>query len=89
MRVLSEWYNPNTVIGEDGRGVSITAGGNSRWVEFKDIDGEIQWRRLNGAESGRSVGLTEGELEIFQRLPDAEIHTAVGNGVHIEQGQAL
>ena len=38
---LGEWYNPNTVIGEDGRGVSIAAGGNYRWVEFKDTDGEI------------------------------------------------
>ena len=55
---LGEWYNPNTVIGEDGRVVTITAGGNSRWVEFEDIDGVTQWRRLDGAESGRSVGLT-------------------------------
>ena len=44
---LGEWYNPNTVIGKDGRGVSTTAGGISRLVEFKDIDGKIQWRRLN------------------------------------------
>ena len=86
---LGEWYNPNTVIGEDGRGVSITAGGNSRWVEFRDIDGATQWRRLSGHESGRAVGLKEWELDVFQHLSDAEIHTAVGNGVCIEQGQAL
>ena len=58
-------------------------------MEFKDIDGEVQWRRLNAAESGRAVGLKEGELEIFQHLSDAEIYTAVGNGVCIEQGRAL
>ena len=86
---LGEWYNPNTVIGEDGRGVSITAGGNSRWVEFRDIDGATQWRRLSGHESGRAVGLKTWELDGFQHLSDAEIHTAVGNGVCIEQGQAL
>ena len=79
----------NTVISEDGRGVSITAGGNSRWVEFQDIDGATQWRRLSGAESGRAVGLQNEELNVFQHLSDAEIHTAVGNGVCIEQGQAL
>ena len=86
---LGEWYNPNTVISENGRGVSITAGGNSRWVEFQDIDGTTQWRRLSGAESGRAVGLQNEELNVFQHLSDAEIHTAVGNGVCIEQGQAL
>ena len=86
---LGEWYNPNTVISEDGRGVSITAGGNSRWVKFRDIDGVTQWRRLSGAESGRAVGLQVEELDVFQHLSDAEIHTTVGNGVCIEHGQAL
>ena len=35
------------------------------------------------------MGLTEAELNIFQHLSDAEINTAVGNGVCIEQGQAM
>ena len=77
------------MIGKDGRGVSITARGNSRWVELQDIDGVTQWRRLSGAESGRAVGLQNEELAVFQHLSDAEIHTAVGNVVCIEQGQAI
>ena len=86
---LGDWYNPNTVIGEEGRGASITAAGNSRWISFIDIDGAEQWRRLSGVETGKAMGL-EGEAMIeFQHLSDPEIHSATGNGVCVEQGEAM
>ena len=86
---IGEWYNANTVIGEKGKGLSITAMGNSRWVEFVDIDGKTQWRRLSGVETARAFGIKENELRKFQHLNDQEIHAAVGNGVCIEMGEAM
>ena len=86
---IGEWYNPNTVISEEGKGLSITAMGNSRWIEFTDVDGEKRWRRLSGVETARAFGMKETELDRFQRLNDQEIHAAVGNGVCIEMGEAM
>ncbi len=86
---LGDWYNPNQVISEKGKGVSITAAGNSRWIEFTDIDGEKQWRRLDAIETAQAMGLSQGELREFQGLNEHEIHTAVGNGVCVEQGKAM
>ena len=42
---IGEWYNPNTVISEEGKGLSITAMGNSRWIEFTDVDPSITVKR--------------------------------------------
>ena len=86
---IGEWYNPNTVISEEGKGLSITAMGNSRWIEFTDVDGEKKWRRLSGVETARAFGMEETELDRFQHLNDQEIHAAVGNGVCIEMGEAM
>ena len=86
---IGEWYNPNTVISEEGKGLSITAMGNSRWIEFTDVDGEKRWRRLSGVETARAFGMKEAELDRFQHLSDQEIHAAVGNGVCIEMGEAM
>ena len=86
---IGEWYNPNTVISEEGKGLSITAMGNSRWIEFTDVDGEKMWRRLSGVETARAFGMQESELSRFQHLNDQEIHAAVDNGVCIEMGEAM
>ena len=63
--------------------------GNSRWVEFTDVDGEKRWRRLGGVETARAFGMEETELDRFQHLNDQEIHAAVGNGVCMEMGEAM
>ena len=86
---IGDWYNANAVISEQGKGLSITAMGNSRWIEFVDIDGETRWRRLSGVETARAFGMTEEQLKRFQHLSDPEIHAAVGNGVCIEMGEAM
>ena len=86
---LGDWFNPNTVISEQGKGVSITAMGNSRWIQFTDVDGVQQWRRLSGVETAKAFGMQENELSQFQHLTDNEIHAAVGNGVCIEMGEAM
>ena len=86
---LGDWSNPNTVISEHGKGVSITAMGNSRWIQFTDVDGVQQWRRLSGVETAKAFGMQEKELSQFQHLTDNEIHAAVGNGVCIEMGEAM
>jgi hypothetical protein len=86
---IGEWYNPNTVISEEGKGLSITAMGNSRWIEFTDVDGEKRWRRLSGVETARAFGMEEAELDRFQHLNDQRINAAVGNGVCIEMGVAM
>ena len=72
---LGDWFNPNTVISEDGKGVSITAMGNSRWIQFTDVDGVKQWRRLSGVETAKAFGIREEELAQFQHLTDNEIQS--------------
>ena len=86
---LGDWFNPNTVISEHGKGVSITTMGNSRLIHFTDVDGVKQWRRLSGVETAKAFGIREEELSQFQHLTDNEIHAAVGNGVCIEMGEAM
>ena len=63
--------------------------GNSRWIEFTDVDGEKRWRRLSGVETTRAFGMEEAGLDRFRHLNDQEIHAAVGNGVCIEMGEAM
>ena len=42
---LGEWYDPDAVIGSEGRGLSTTAMGDSRWIECTDVDGKKRWKR--------------------------------------------
>ena len=60
--------------------------GNSRWVEFTDVDGEKRWRRLSGVETARAFGMKETGLDRFQHLNDQEIHAAGQRSVYRNGG---
>jgi hypothetical protein len=44
--------------------------GNSRWIEFTDVDGEKRWRRLSGVETARAFGMEETELAELHKSAD-------------------
>ena len=86
---LGDWFSPDILISGRGKAASVTAMGNTRWIQSTDVDGKEMWRRLSPSEVAKAMGIPEKRLELFSGVSEEQMYNMLGNGVPLEIGRVI